>query len=472
MANKNLLTYAGKVAEVEHVYYSPVATLPAPINQVIGTTYCFLSKVDPWPDENNPPVPQQTQRYLKNVYKNMFVAKRILANNISPIAERIDWTTGTVYDYYRDDIDMFEKDENDKLVLKFYVKNRYDQVFKCLWNNNGASSVNEPFFQPGSYGTNNIFTGADGYKWKYIYTIDIGSKQNFMDANYMPAPVGEYTPNGLQTNPTSKIKCGYGNIDVINILDGGSGYDPTSNVVSVVITGDGSGATAIAEVTAGAVTNIIVTNPGINYTYATATIVSASGSGAVLYSPVSPIGGHGFDDVSELGCSRVMFVCEFNGSEGGLLPTDIDYHQFGLLVNPVALSTYVEETDTANPAEGTVYKTTTDFIVSSGFGVYTLDEFVFQVPAGSPVDISNASFIGTVLSFNTSTNIINLINTTGTFTTNAPVYGNTSKTTRTLLSVSLPDFQVLSGYLTYIENRAGIQRSADGTEQIKIVLQY
>ena len=141
MANKNLLTYAGKVAEVEHVYYSPVATLPAPINQVIGTTYCFLSKVDPWPDENNPPVPQQTQRYLKNVYKNMFVAKRILANNISPIAERIDWTTGTVYDYYRDDIDMFEKDENDKLVLKFYVKNRYDQVFKCLWNNNGASSV-------------------------------------------------------------------------------------------------------------------------------------------------------------------------------------------------------------------------------------------------------------------------------------------------------------------------------------------
>lgn len=472
MANQTLFTYAGKVSEVEHVYFSPIATLPAPINQVIGTTYCFLSKVDPWYDENNPPIPQQDQKYIKNVFKNMFVAKRVRSNNISPVAERIDWTTGTVYDYYQDDVDLFQIGYDSKLIYKFYVKNRYDQVFKCLWNNNNSTSVNEPFFQPGTYGTNNIFTGADGYKWKYIYTVDLASKQNFMDANYMPVPVGAYTPNGLQTNPTSEIKCGYGNIDVINVLDGGSDYDPTTNVVSVVITGDGIGATATAEVVDGAVSNIIVTNPGMNYTTATATIVSNGGSGAVLYAPTSPIGGHGFDAVSELGCSKVMFVTEFNGSEGGLIPTDIDYRQLGLVINPVALSTYVEATDTANPAEGVIYKTTTDFVVSSGFGVYVSDALVFQVPTGAPVDINNACFIGTVLSFNQTTNVIKLINTTGTFITNAPVYENTSKTTRTLLSVSLPDFQVLSGYLSYIENRSGIQRSADGIEQVKIVLQY
>jgi hypothetical protein len=156
-----------------------------------------------------------------------------------------------------------------------------------------------------------------------------------------------------------------------------------------------------------------------------------------------------------------MVTAEFNGSEDGLIPTDIDFRQVGLLVNPTALSTY------PNPANGSIYKTSTDFVVAPGFGSYTSDEVVYQ---GSSAN--TATFTGTVLSFDAGSNVLRLINTSGTQTLNAPIFGASSSTARTVLSVSTPDFITFSGFMTYIENRESVQRSADGIEQFKFVLGY
>jgi len=455
MANKNLLTYGAKITQVEQLYYAPVATLPAPLSTAISTMYCFLAHVTPWDDDNDPPTVYQDQKSIKNIYKTIFVAKQIYSNDISPVIERYDWISNRSYDYYRDDVDMFERDQYGFLLLKFYVKNRYDQVFLCLWNNNGADSTQEPYFQPGSYGTNNIYTGTDGYKWKYIYTIDVGTKQKFMDTNWMPVPVGTNVPNALET------AAGRGNIDVINVIDGGSGYDPANSEITILITGDGTGATATVSSSNGEITGITVTNPGGNYTYANTTVVSSSGSDAQIIAPVSPIGGHGFDPISQLGCQNVMLTAEFNGDEGGIIPTDIDYRQIGVLVNPSALSTQ------PNFANGSIYKVSTDLIVAPGFSQYLADETIYQ-----GTSLETATFSATVLSFNTSTNIIHIINITGSPTLNAPVYSSLSGTVRTLLSVNDPDFQSFSGYLMYVENRTGIQRSFDGIEQFRFVLGY
>lgn len=455
MANKNLLTYNAKVTQVEQAYFSPVAVLPPPFGTSISTTYCFLSHIDPWSDDNNPPQPTQDQAYLKNVFKSMFVAKQIYSSDISPVIQRIDWTSGQTYDYYIDNIDMFQVDGSGTLILNFYVRNRYDQVFKCLWNNNGQPSIQEPFFQPGSYGTNNIYTGSDGYKWKYMYTIDAGLKRKFMDSTWMPVPIGANTPNPIQS------LSGYGDIEVVNVVNTGSGYDPANSIINVTVTGDGTLASGTAEVTNGQITNIVVTNTGSNYTYANVSIQSSSGSGASAIAPVSPIGGHGFDPVSELGCSHVLFTCEFNGRENGKIPVDVNYRQVGLIINPISLSSY------PYPASDAIYKTTTDFTVAPGFGAYVSDETIYQGNS-----LAEATFKATVLSFDTASNLIYLINTSGTPTLNAPVYSASSGTTRTLLGIATSDFQPFSGYLSYIQNRSGIQRSADGIEQFRFVLGY
>jgi hypothetical protein len=455
MANKNLLTYNAKVTQVEQAYFSPVAVLPPPFGTSISTTYCFLSHNLPWPDDNNPPQPTQDQKYIKDIFRSMFVAKQIYSSDISPVIQRIDWISGTTYDYYRDDVNMFEVNPSGALILNFYVRNRYDQVFKCLWNNNDGPSTQEPFFQPGSYGTNNIYVGSDGYKWKYMYTIDVGVKRKFMDSRWIPVPVSSITPNPIQTS------AGFGDIEVINVTGGGSGYDSANATITVTITGDGTGATGTAETSGDQITNIVLANTGSNYTYANVSITSALGSGALAIAPVSPIGGHGFDPIDELGCFNVMVTCEFDGSEGGKIPIDIDYRQVGLVVNPVTLSSYPE------PASGAIYKTTTDFVVAPGFGAYVPDETIYQ-----GASLATSTFSASVLSFDTASNVVYLINKVGTPTLNAPVYSNSSGTVRTLLSVSYPDFQTFSGYLSYVENRTAIQRSFDGKEQFRFVLGY
>ena len=455
MANKNILTNGSKLSQIELMYYAPVAVVPPYLTEPINVFYCFLAKPLPWDDNINPPVPATDLKSLKAVYRNMFIVKKIKTNDISPVIQRIDWTSGVMYNYFQDDGDMFEKDQNGYITYIFYVKNKYDQVFKCLWNNNDQPSTVEPYFEPGTYAANKMFQGVDGYKWKFMYTIDTGLKLKFMDKEWMPVAVSSNTPNPLVTT------AGAGSIDVINVNDGGSGYDPGNSVVQVVITGDGTGAAATANVQNGIIHDIVVTNPGSNYSYASAVIESGFGANAVLTLSTSPVGGHSFDPFSELGCAHVMLTCEFEGTENGLLPTDIDFHQLGLIINPT--------TREYNPsyANGVAYSTTTDIVVASGSDIgFQMDEIIYQGASNNP------SFTATVLYFNQSTNLLKLINTKGVPVINSPIFGQTSKSTRTVLSYNLPNFAIYSGHLAYIENRTGVQRSDDGIEQLKFVLGF
>jgi len=458
-ANTGILTTYNGRFHTGILYYAPTVTIPV-TGKILGTMYCFLSKVLPWENETDPPAPLQSQKYLNAVFKNMFVAKKITTNDISPVIERIDWNSGEVYDYYRDDINMFALDTNDTILKRFYVKNRFDQVFKCLWNNNGAASSVEPYFEPGTFNPNNIFQGADNYKWKYMYTITSGSKLKFMDSAWMPIPNGTKTPNPLQSF------AGYGDIEVINIVNTGSNYDSANSPVIVTITGDGLYASANAVISGGSIVDVTIANTGSNYTYANVSINSAQGSGATAEIYVSPVGGHGFDPVTELGARHVMLTATFNTNENGNLPTDIDYRQIGVVVDPFAYF----GSSSFGIANAEVYKISTDLILSSGFGSYTPDETVFQAPTSD--DLDEATFSATVLSYDSTTNTLKLINTLGTANTNAIIYGNTTKTARLVLQKQDPSFVAFSGNLIYLENRQPVQRNADGSEQFKLVLGY
>ena len=456
-ANTGILTYNSGVYNLRLNYYAPSSTI-ATTGNPLGSLYCFLSKVDPWPVDAVPPVPEQSQDYLNQVFRNMFVAKKISTNDISPVIQRINWTSGTTYDYYSDKVNMFELNNDGSLVKKFYIKNRYDQVFKCLWNNNNSASTVEPYFEPGTFNINQIFQGADNYKWKYMYTITSGNKLKFMDESWMPVPVGNTIPNPVSTY------AGTGDIEVINITNGGSGYDEVNAAITITVTGDGYLATGNVIVTGNTITDVVIANTGYNYTYANVTISSAIGSGATAIAPVSPIGGHGYNPISELGAHHVMVTGQFNTNESGNLPTDIDFRQLGIIVNPYAY--FGVGTGLAN---ATVYKTSTDFIVSTGFGAFTPDETVYQSSDGL---IENATFTATVLSYDSTFNTVKLINTKGIANSGGLIYGQTSGTARVVLQQQTPSFIKNSGFLIYLENRSPVQRNADGSEQFRLVLGY
>ena len=293
-----------------------------------------------------------------------------------------------------------------------------------------------------------------------------------MDSTWMPVPIGANTPQPYLT------QAGWGDVEVINVTNGGSGYDALNDYIVVTVSGDGSGAVGTitsSQVVDGSIVDVTVPQGGTgnNYTYANVTITAYTSSNqkylapitsqATAIAPVSPVGGHAYDCVSELGCNHVMFAVEFNGSENNVLPTDgVVYRQVGLLIDP---QMYGSEGPVL--ANGAIYNTSTQIQLSSGTGIYYSDDIVYQ-----GTSLATATFVGTVLNFNTSTNILQLINTTGEITLNQSIIDSVTNESRVAFSVSNSNIIPFSGYISYIENRAGVQRSTDGIEQFKFVLGY
>jgi hypothetical protein len=439
---KSILTNYAALSEIENNYLNA------------GDTYVFLGKVDQWPDDVNPPTPSQSPASIKETFKNMFAVKKITASNIAAVIPRIDWVSGTVYEEYSDQVDNFIT-VNGIITKQFYVRNSYDQIFKCLFNNDGADSTIEPVISPGNTNTSRAIILDDGYKWIYITTIDKGLKQKFFDDNWMPVSFGAKSPRSNSTY-------GFGSVDAINVISQGSGYSNGFSTTTITITGDGQGATAQANVSNNIVTDIIVTNSGNNYTYANVTITPVSpfgGANANATIVLSPISGNNYDPASELGCNHLMYSVEFDGSEGGEIPTDMTFRQVGLLQ-------YCSLLDGSDPQTRT-YNTADIATVSFGIGVFEGGEIVYQ-----GASYSSASYIATVCSFDSTNNLIYLINTVGTPTLGSAIYGNTSGASRVLLSYSEPEFDVGSGYMSYIENREPVQRSPNDSEQIRFILGF
>jgi len=449
-----------KVYQVLQYYYSPAAGNPTSL-------YAFVGRVTPWDNETFPPIPEQDQFSIKQVFKDIITTKLITSSDISPVIPRIDWTLGETYDAYTDTENILAVDSEANIVKQFYVRNRFDQIFKCLWNNNDSPSTVEPQFLPGTFDNTFLVKTADGYKWKFMYSLDAGLKQKFFDANWMPVPINQQVPN------PSTTFAGAGAIEVINITTIGEGYVPGG--ATITITGDGQFANATPVInSAGYLYDVVMANTGTNYTFAEATIsvspeFPTPNVAAIADAPTSPVGGHAFNAISELGCNHVMVAPEFVEGENGQMPTDMTYRQIGLLVDPVS-----QESIRSTPisyANNSVYDVTTKLFVSPGTGNYSTGQTVYQGQ-----NLATATFIAKIVSFDALNNIVRVINITGTPTNNQALIqdpnGPITGAVRTLLTTENPDFIIYSGYMAYIENREGIARSPDGTEQFRIVLSF
>jgi hypothetical protein len=119
-----------------------------------------------------------------------------------------------------------------------------------------------------------------------------------------------------------------GTIETIKVVDVGSGY----GTASIEILGDGTGATAVAVISAGQLSEVIVTNPGQGYTW-TDVVVSGAGTGAVARAIMSPLGGHGSNAVDELNANSLMFYSSISRDRNQGIEINNDYRKAGLVKN-------------------------------------------------------------------------------------------------------------------------------------------
>jgi len=177
------------------------------INNVRDTRhsyYVFAGRSYPWPsDSSPPPANNSVAQFQQTVYDDLLFGKLVKSTDVINMVPRYNWTSGTVYNQY---------DQNDPNLYseQFFVVTDQFVVYKCIFNNYGAPSTVKPTLTSpaGSFKT------ADGYIWKYMYTIDSTSNTKFTTSSYIPA----IQDVNVQSNAVP------GTIEAIQITNGGSNY--------------------------------------------------------------------------------------------------------------------------------------------------------------------------------------------------------------------------------------------------------
>jgi len=420
-----------------------------------------------------------------NTFDDLLAVKKITTSDVSYVIPRRNWTTATTYDIYRHDYGSritgtttAQTSNSGATTLfdsTFYVLTAARNVYKCLDNNNNGSSTTEPT------GTSvNIITTADGYKWKYMYTLSASQQANFLSTDFM----------ALATNSTVSSAAIDGAINIVKIKSAGTG-GTNGTYTSIPIRGDGSSGTVTVVVSGGAVTSVTVTNVGTGYTIAyirNADIVSAGAtglSGSEIDCIIEPKGGHGYDAVKELGGFFVMLNVNLEGTESsntGDFTAENDFRRMVLLRDPYSGGT-VASSSTLRATKAV------RFASSPTPGTFQVDEKITQATTGA---------VGKVVEWDATNRILHYIQTkfndegidsNGNLTAFSGVNvitGATSSATGTPSSVAsetADQITFTNGYkgseldrhrgdVLYIENRAPITRAADQTENIKLVIEF
>jgi len=427
-------------------------------------------------------------------YDDLIAAKRVQSSDTAFVIPRRNWTSGVVYDYYRHDYGEYltgstttrQTATSGATTLNdatYYVLTAARNVYKCLDNNGGAASTQEP-----TGVSTSVITTTDSYKWKFMYTLSAAQQSNFLSIDFM-AVAPNSSPGADQSNVISAAVDGA--IDIVKIKTTGSGgTDGTFN--SIPIRGDGSGGVASVTVSGGAVNAVSVTTPGSGYTFATisnAQIVAAGATslaGAELDVIIPPKGGHGSNAKEELGGFFVMMNTSLEGTESsnsGDFSAVNDFRKIALLRDPTKSASAV----TANTARLTK---AIKIAASPTPGTFSTDEEINQATTGA---------VGKVVEWDATNRILYYIQTrhndagvdaNGNLTAfsganvitgqggGAPTGTPDTSVSTTVNNVSftsgyaVPEIDHDSGDVLYIENRTPIQRASDQTENIKLVIEF
>lgn len=203
--------------------------------------YLFVGKADPWPtdlladppvSEERPPIPEDNIISDYRAWDKMLALKKITRANASLVIPRHDWdaTGKTVYAQYDpQDVDLYyhptpqdaiDGNTNGYTPGALYTITDEFHVFKCLSNNSGAKSTDKPTL-PGS--APYIVETADGYKWKYMYTLTPGDVTKFYTDEWIPVKTLTTADASAQWQVQSSAISG--SIDSVIIDDVGSGYE-------------------------------------------------------------------------------------------------------------------------------------------------------------------------------------------------------------------------------------------------------
>ena len=192
--------------------------------------YLFIARVTAWPDDNNPPTPTDSvQETDYNSWKKMLAAKRVQSADVTFTIPRYNWTSGKVYREYSN-LSTTLHDAPASSNGMYVASDTFD-VYKCLFNNKGAAST----VAPTGTSTSTLVT-ADGYHWKYMYTVDAGNALKFLTNSWQPVKTLASDDGSAQWDV--QAAAANGAINIIDVNAPGNSYLTQSGTLVAVADGD------------------------------------------------------------------------------------------------------------------------------------------------------------------------------------------------------------------------------------------
>ena len=425
--------------------------------------YIGIGKADDWNETDSAPAPADTDREERNTRHALQSVKNV--TDVSFVVSRTTWSSGAIYSAYSDNV-------VGQPTQSYYVITDSNQVYICLRQSKDASgnAIVSTVKPTGIASTD--FKTADGYVWKFLYSISALDATKFLAANFIPvrhiastdasSPADQIEQQNIQNAAVS------GAIIGLRITAPGTGY---TSAPTVTIVGDGTGAQATATVSGGAISKIEVKDvggvivKGSGYTNAAITITGGGGTGGAASLILGPPSGIGADPRADLRSTAIMLNTKPDGDESGEFTIGNDFRQVSIIKNPLNNSAALLSTTAANALRLLTF--------SSTAVAFTADKIIVGGTSTARAYVNK-----------TATNQVwyHQTETTG-FTPFAEGESVTefdgagsgvleaAGADGDSLAYVAASMDFLSGDMLYIDNRAAVSRSAEQQEDIKIIIQ-
>ena len=471
------------------------------ITQTSSVAYTFIGRGHAWTDDASPPTPVDSPNDEFDAYRNMVALKKISTSDISHAIVRRDWTSGTTYDEYRHNYTSSNAASSGATTLwssLYYVVTDDYNVYKCLSNGTADhTAANASTVKP-DHTTLATPTESDQYQWKYMFSISASEVIKFVTNDFIPVKtlgaqlaVAGGVDTGSQDGRLGDASTDDGSAqwDVENgavdgalqkarIVAAGSNYN-NATTTGIAIRGDGSSGVATVVTAGGVVTSVSITTAGSGYT--TAWIANEDIPGADNVNQpadgtnvsaniefiIQPKNGHGADAIEELGGNYVILNSRLEYAEGDDFPTDNDFRQIGVVVNPTDAGGNTLCTATTRAA----YKVAT--FDSSGWSAPAVDTVIRN--ASTEVVGSAVGIVVSVDSTNRKVSYLPYANESNNYVAFADgntVYSSTSTNHGTIDGTpTAEEVARYSGDIIYLENRTAVSRASDQIEDIKLIVE-
>ena len=484
--------------------------------------YTFVARPGPYANDSVTATPiDDTQNNDYNIYKQMLAAKKLATTDITYAIKRYNWANNNLYAPY-------DNEDTNLYANTFYVYTSDRNVYKVLDNNKGANSTVQPT------GTSTGITEtADGYQWKYMYTVSTADNGKFVTDQYIPVKV--LSANDGSAQFSAQQAAVNGAINIVKVTAGGRGYLTTNGVFNSVSNGSsfslantasandsvyvgstvyissGRGAGLLREVVRYVGTSRTVTvnsafttapNTSSGYIVSPKVAVTGDGTGTIAYSNVvASNGAVNFVNLISSGrdYSNATVTISANTNFGNNATARAIISPRGghgknareeLGGSYVMVTSEFSGTESGTlPLENNIrtFGLIKDPILANGTVANTInfDMTTRMTLSGATGDFNADELItggtsgatGNVVSFANSNaantaGTLRVINITGRFQNNEQITGSTSGKTATIQPSSNSDLLFYNGDVLYVENRSPITRSTEQIENFKIIMGF